>query len=308
MGRGEGGREPPQRSLARAVPRVGLEAETSDRLMRRFGPAALAFPGLALMVLFFALPVGVILGQSFFDPGFTLKFYARMAAGPEYALVFWISIKIALLSAFFSMIAGYPVAYLLVKAAPTLRAIMMAFILLPFWTNILVRCYAWMLVLQTKGLLNSLLVGWLHLLDQPLALMFNLPGVIIGMVHYLLPINILILYSAMKGIDLKLVQAAQGLGANPLRAFLTVFVPLSLPAVRAAALLTFVLALGFFVTPALLGGRGEITVAMLVSTYFSEVLDWGFGSALATVLLAITTLGLCLHFALERRRAGLVLQ
>jgi putative spermidine/putrescine transport system permease protein/spermidine/putrescine transport system permease protein len=138
--------------------------------------------------------------------------------------------------------------------------------------------------------------------------MFNLPGVIIGMVHYLLPIDILILYSAMKGIDLKLVQAAQGLGANPLRAFLTVFVPLSLPAVRAASLLIFVLALGFFVTPALLGGRGEITVAMLVSTYFSEVLDWGFGSALAAVLLAITMAGLCLHFALARRRADAVVR
>ena len=283
---------------------MSLTAETRDRAMLRLGPAALALPGLALVLLFFVLPVGLILAKSLFDPGFTLAFYRRLAAGPEYALVLWISLKIALYSAFFSMLGGYPVAYLLVRARPLPRAIMMAFILLPFWTNILVRCYAWMLVLQTKGLLNTALVGWLHLLPAPAALVFNLTGVVIGMVHYLLPINVLILYSAMKAIDLRLVEAAEGLGANPLRAFLAVFVPLSLPAVRAAALLIFVLALGFFVTPALLGGRAEITVAMLVSTYFSETLDWGFGSALAAVLLLLTIAGLCLHFAFERGGRG----
>jgi putative spermidine/putrescine transport system permease protein/spermidine/putrescine transport system permease protein len=203
------------------------------------------------------------------------------------------------------MLAGYPVAYLLVIAQPGARALMMALILLPFWTNILVRCYAWMLVLQTKGLVNTALIDWFGVIASPLPLLFNLTGVIIGMVHYLLPIAILTLYAGLKSIDLRLVRAAQGLGANPVRAFLEVFVPLSLPSARATTMLIFVLSLGFYVTPALLGGRTEITIAMLVSTYFSDALNWGFGSALAVLLLAVTLLGLGIYFALEQGRTRL---
>ena len=267
--------------------------------LMRLAPALLWLPGVAFMLLFFVVPVGLIVAQSFLDPGPTLRFYERIVAVPEYTTVIWISIKIALLSTAVTMLLGYPVAYLLVIARPGLRALMMAMILLPFWTNILVRCYAWMLVLQTKGLVNTALVGWLGVIDQPLPLLFNLTGVIIGMVHYLLPIAILMLYAGQKSIDLRLVRAAQGLGANPVRAFLEIFVPLSLRSARATAMLIVVLSLGFYVTPALLGGRTEITVAMLVSTYFSDVLNWGFGSALAVVLLAITLAGLAVHFGLE---------
>jgi putative spermidine/putrescine transport system permease protein len=179
---------------------------------------------------------------------------------------------------------------------------MMALILLPFWTNILVRCYAWMLVLQTKGLVNTALVDWFGAVGSPLPLLFNFTGVIIGMVHYLLPIAILTLYAGLKTIDPRLVRAAHGLGANPIRAFLAVFLPLSLPTVRATTMLIFVLSLGFYVTPALLGGRTEITIAMLVTTYFSDALNWGFGSALAVLLLAVTLAGLGVYFALEHGR------
>jgi len=163
-----------------------------------------------------------------------------------------------------------------------------------------------MLVLQTKGLVNTALTDWFGIVGSPLPLLFNLTGVIIGMVHYLLPIAILTLYSGLKTIDLRLVRAAQGLGANPVRAFLSVFLPLSLPTLRATTMLIFVLSLGFYVTPALLGGRTEITIAMLVSTYFSDVLNWGFGSALAVLLLAVTLVGLTIYFALERTRAEIV--
>lgn len=276
--------------------------QTFDRVMR-FGPVALWLPGVAFMLAFFLVPVGWIVAQSVLDPGFTLQFYERLAGTPEYALVLWISVKIGLISTLLTMLAAYPVAYLLVIAQPTGRAIMMAFILLPFWTNILVRCYAWMLVLQTKGLVNTALVDWFGVVASPLPLLFNLTGVIIGMVHYLLPIAILTLYSGLKTIDLRLVRAAQGLGANPVRAFLAVFLPLSLPTLRATTMLVFVLSLGFYVTPALLGGRTEITIAMLVSTYFSDVLNWGFGAALAVLLLAVTLVGLTIYFALERTRA-----
>ncbi len=278
-----------------------LSADTTDRLLGRLGPAMLALPGIAFAVLFFVVPVGLILAQSVLDPGFTLAFYRRLFSASEYLTVFSISFKIALITSVISMLVSYPVAYLLVVAPPLVRSVMLTAILLPFWTNILIRCYAWMLLLQTTGVVNELLVNWLHAFTAPLSLVFNLTGVIIGMVHYLVPINILVLFSVMKAIDLRLLQAAKGLGANPLRAFVTVFVPLSMPGVRASAMLIFVISLGFFVTPALLGGRREITVAMLVSTYFSDVLNWGFGSALATVLLAFSLIGLSLYFAFQRK-------
>ena len=163
---------------------------------------------------------------------------------------------------------------------PAIRSVMLAAILVPFWTNVLIRCYAWIIILQKSGLANSLLVNSLHVFTQPLPLLFNLAAVLIGLVHYLIPVTILVLYTSMQRIDLRLVQAAKGLGANPLRAFLSVFFPLSLPGVYAASMLVFVIALGFFVTPALLGGPQEMTVAMQVSTYFTDTVDWGLGSAL----------------------------
>jgi putative spermidine/putrescine transport system permease protein len=278
-----------------------LSADTTDRLLGRFGPAMLAVPGIVFIVLFFVVPVGLILMQSVLDPGLTLDFYRRLFSAPEYLTVFSISFKIALITSVISMLVSYPVAYLLVVASPLVRSVMLTTILLPFWTNVLIRCYAWMLMLQTTGVVNDVLVNWLHVLTAPLPLVFNLTGVIIGMVHYLVPINILVLYSVMKAIDLRLLHAAKGLGANPLRAFAAVFIPLSMPGVRASAMLIFVISLGFFVTPALLGGRREITVAMLVSTYFSDVLNWGFGSALATMLLAFSLIGLSFYFAFQRK-------
>jgi putative spermidine/putrescine transport system permease protein len=285
---------------------VALSRDTTDRLLGRFGPAMLAMPGIVFIVLFFAVPVGVILIQSVLDPHLTLAFYRRLFSAPEYLTVFSISFKIALITTVISMLMSYPVAYLLVVAPPLARSAMLTAILLPFWTNVLIRCYAWMLILQTGGVVNELLVKWLHVLTAPLPLVFNLTGVIIGMVHYVVPINILVLFSMMKSIDLRLVQAAKGLGANPLRAFGRIFVPLSMPGVRAAAMLIFVISLGFYVTPALLGGRREITVAMLVSTYFSDVLNWGFGSALATVLLVLSLVGLSLYFAFQPKATRMV--
>jgi ABC-type spermidine/putrescine transport system permease subunit I len=280
-----------------------MTEDMKDLLFERYGPILIWLPGVLFMAAFFLLPVGLIAIRSVYENGFTLVHYERLFSVPQYFEVLWISLKIAFLSTLACILAGYPVAYLLVIARPGVRTLMMAFILLPFWTNILVRCYAWMLVLQTKGLANTLLVSWLGIAREPLPLLFNLTGVVIGMVHYLLPIAILMLYAGMKSIDLRPVRAAQGLGANPLRAFCAIFIPLSMPSVRATTMLIFVLGLGFYVTPALLGGQGEVTIAMLVSTYFGEVSNWGFGSALAVLLIAVTLSGLGVYFALQRDRS-----
>jgi ABC-type spermidine/putrescine transport system permease subunit I len=155
--------------------------------------------------------------------------------------------------------------------------------------------------LQKNGIANAVLVGTLHLFAQPLDLLFQFPAVLIGLVHYLIPVNILVLYTAMQRIDLRLVQAAKGLGANPFRAFLGVFLPLSLPGVLASSMLIFVVSLGFFVTPALLGGPNEMTVAMQIDSYFTDTVDWGLGSALATILLAVTLIVIAGYLAILRR-------
>lgn len=267
------------------------------------GPLLLLLPGVALLCLAFALPIAVLLSRSVFDPGLTLMHYRRMFEVPQYLAVLGYSFQIAALSTFVTLLLGYPYAYVLTMASPLWRATLISLVLLPFWTNILVRCYSWMLILQTKGLLNTLLVDWLGIFSQPLELMYNSIGVLVGMAHYLLPPMVLILYSVMKSIDLTLVEAAEGLGAPPFRSFWRVFLPLSMPGIRAATILVFVLSLGFFVTPALLGGRRDMTIAMLIDTQFSELLNWGFGSALAVVLLAITVGGLMLYYTALGRRA-----
>ncbi|HEX7074017.1 MAG TPA: ABC transporter permease [Hyphomicrobiaceae bacterium] len=271
----------------------------TDFLLARLGFVTLITPGAVFLIICFIIPVALLLQQSFFDPDFTFDFYRKAFSSPVYLSVFKVSFEIALVSTALSLLASYPLAFALIIAPTRLRALMLGLILLPFWTNILIRCYAWMLVLQTKGMVNSVLTSS-GILSAPAELVFNTTGVLIGMTHYLIPINTLMLYSSMKGIDLQLLNAAKGLGADPLRAFVNVFFPLSLPALKASAVLVFVIALGFFVTPALLGGRGDITVAMLISSYFSELLNWGFGSALATLLLIFTAALLILYYSFQR--------
>lgn len=292
-------------STAARIGRTGKARKPRGWALRH-GHVLLLAPGLAFLLFVFVGPIVLLLARSLFDPDFTIEHYQRMFAVPEYLEVLTISFEIALVSTVVSLICGYPLAYVLSVASPTWRAVILALVLLPFWTNILVRVYSWMLILQTKGVLNTALVEWFGVLQEPLPLMYNFSGVVIGMVHYLLPPMVLILYSVMRSIDLRLVDAAQGLGAQPWRAFWHVFVPLSMPGVRAATVLVFILGLGFFVTPALLGGRREITIAMLIETNFAELLNWGFGSALAVALLVVTLAGLVVYYWwIGRQSAGL---
>jgi putative spermidine/putrescine transport system permease protein len=269
----------------------------------RNGPVLLLAPGLAVLLVVFVVPIVVLLSRSLFDPAFTLENYRRLIVVPQYVDIAIYSVRLALITTALTLIVSYPYAYALTIAAPPWPAIMISIVLLPFWTNILVRCYSWMLILQTKGLLNTALVDWLGLFPEPVPMMFNFAGVAVGMVHYLLPPMVLILVSVMKSIDFGLVRAAQGLGATPWRAFWRVFVPLSMSGVRAACVLIFILSLGFFVTPALLGGRQDITIAMLIDTQFNELVNWGFGSALASTLLVVTVAGLLLYYGLAGRSA-----
>jgi putative spermidine/putrescine transport system permease protein len=274
-----------------------MEAARSRRGARanRLRGLVLLLPALLFLAVFFLVPLVFLTSRSVLDPHFTLRHYRHMLVVPEYLRVLVNSFEIALVVTGLCLFVGYPVAYVITTARPAWRNTLLVLILLPFWTNVLVRAYSWMLILQTTGILNKILVTWLNLLSTPLELMYNFTGVVIGMVHFLLPLMVLVLYSVMTSIDRNLVRAAEGLGATPWQAFRRVFLPLSMPGVRAATLLVFILALGFFVTPALLGGRREVVIAMLVEINFVEVLNWGFGSALAVTLLVLTLAGVFLY-------------
>lgn len=265
-------------------------------------------PNVVLLLLAFALPLVAILSVSVYDNGFTLKNYQLIATNPAYARVVVTSLQIALLATVVTMALAYPLAYYLTRVGPLARGLILAAVIIPFWTNVLARTYAWIVFLQMRGLVNWLVYETWHLVPEPLSLVYNRIGVTIGMVHYLLPPAILILFNVNKGIDRNLMQAAQGLGAKPGRAFLHVFLPLSMPGLGASSMLITILGFGFFVTPALLGNREDLTLAMLINNEFTEALNWGLGSALATLLMVLTFVSLGLYYFVLARinRRGMV--
>jgi putative spermidine/putrescine transport system permease protein len=183
-------------------------------------------------------------------------------------------------------VLGYPLAYLMATVSGRARALLVVLVLVPFWTSVLVRTFAWMVILGKQGLINQLLLGW-GVIDRPLTLIYNMLGVQVGMVHVLLPFMVFPLYSVMARIDLALVTAARSLGASPRQAFLRVFFPLSLPGVTAGCVLIFLMAVGFYITPALLGGEGQVTFATLIELVVRDLLDWNFGASLGVFLLAV---------------------
>lgn len=262
----------------------------------RLGSIWLVLPGVVFLSVAFVVPLIALLSQSVYHDGFTFRYFEQILTTPGYREVIWTSFKIALLSTAITIALAYPVSCYLTRVGPLTRSIMMALIVIPFWTNILARCYAWIVILQKGGLINTLLIRELGLISTPIDMLYNLPGVLIGMTHYVLPPAILILYSINHNIDVRLVDAARSLGASPFRAFRYVYLPLSMPGVRAATLLVMILTLGFFVTPALLGGLSDVTLAMLIDTQFNETVNWNLGAALATLLLLMTLLGIAVYY------------
>jgi ABC-type spermidine/putrescine transport system permease subunit I len=253
---------------------------------------ALLVPALALLVVFFVLPLLKVALWSLLDArggGLTLAYYARAVSETIYLRVILNTFRISLYVTLICLLLGYPVAYLLAAVRPRIARLLMICVVLPFWISLLVRLYAWIVVLQKNGIVNTLLLR-LGVIGEPLPLLYNLTGVIIGMVHVLLPFMILPLYSVMKGIDPSLMAAAQNLGGTPVQAFRRVFLPLTYPGIGAGMLMVFMLSIGYFVTPALLGGLKETFIAQLIEQQVSVLIDWSFAAALAILLLAVTLL------------------
>jgi putative spermidine/putrescine transport system permease protein len=201
------------------------------------------------------------------------------------------------------LVLGFPVAFLLAHA-PTGRAhLLLILVLLPFWTSLLVRTSAWVVLLQNAGIVNGLLLGT-GLVDQPVPLVFNRFGVVVAMSHVLLPFMILPLYSVMRGIPPSYTRAALSLGAPPWLAFVRVYLPQAMPGVGAGALLVFILALGYYVTPALVGGADDQMISYFIAFYTNRTVNWGLAAALSAILLA-ATVALCFVYASLARAAGL---
>ncbi|KQR81626.1 ABC transporter permease [Burkholderia sp. Leaf177] len=249
----------------------------------RFGPVV---PTLLFLLVFFIVPVGEILqgGLVNSDGTYGIGQFERIARTPVYAKVLWITFGISLLTAAFSVVLGYPVAYLLSRVSDRVRERWLLWIMLPFWTSYLVKTYAWMLLLSKTGVLSSIALA-LGLVHETTGTIPSLTGVLIGMVHSMLPLAVMTMLPVMRGIDERLSQAAETLGAERSTSFFTMFLPLSSPGVAAAGLLVFVSSLGFFIVPALLGSPRETMIAQLVISSVLELFDMHFAGALSTVLL-----------------------
>jgi spermidine/putrescine transport system permease protein len=284
-------------------------------------------PGMLWIILFFNLPLLIVLFISFVERGragsiklppvYTIENYrqlfdacASQFAGPEcnpllYIGIFGHSVRIALVVTFWCIILGYPLSYFVSRQRPIWRDALMVLIIIPFWTNFLVRTYALKQVLATEGLVNSFLMG-LHLVNQPLDLLFNEFAVVVGLIYGYLPFAILPMYASVEKFDHTLMEAAADLGASPFRAFLRVMLPMTLPGVIAALVLVFVPVVGAFITPDIMGGGNIEMIGTLINRQFGVSRNWPFGSAMSLILMLLVLIGVIAYFRSsteETRRA-----
>ena len=251
----------------------------------------LAAPLLILLSVFFLYPLIALFPESLIADGkFSLEHYRHFFREPLYGFILVRTIRIAAYVTVICFLIGYPVAYFLASLKNRkVSNLLMICVLLPFFTSILVRSYAWIVIFQTKGLINSLFFT-LGIIEKPLSILYTEMAVIIGMVHIMLPFMILPVYSVLKNLDRNLLRAARNLGASAVKAFLRVTFPLSLPGVGAGVMFTFILSLGFFITPALLGGPKTLMISTLIEQQINRLMNWEFASAISVILLITTVI------------------
>ncbi|XZN99782.1 MAG: ABC transporter permease [Microcoleus sp.] len=265
----------------------------------------LLFPATAWLIIFFILPVLIVLLYSFLERGtyggvtwiFTLSNYQGLFSG-----LFWGVIGRSLWLAFLTTVAcllvGYPLAFLIATRSPRWRNALLLLVIIPFWTNFLVRTYAWIILLRSEGVINTALQT-LHIITEPLNLLFTPFAVAIGLIYGYLPFMVLPLYSSIERFNFSLVEAAQDLGANDIRTFWRVFLPLTTRGIVAGSILVFVPAVGAFVTPDILGGSKTMMVGNLIQNQFLKARDWPFGSALSMLLTVIVLIPVLIYFRLS---------
>ena len=255
----------------------------------------LLLPSLLLLLAIFIFPLAVMLSRSFTEPHAGFGNYVALWQSRAFRNILINTFEIAAWTTAICLLVGYPFSYQLARLPKRWAQPLLGLCMIPFFTAILARLYAWTLILGDAGVLNSYLIDW-GVIQQPVGLLFNRVGVIIGMVHVMLPYMVIVLYSQMVGIDRSLIDAATSLGASPFAGFRRVFLPLSMPGTYAGTLLVFIISLGFFVTPAVLGGGRDVTIATFVRQEIG-VLAWGTATAMSMVLLVVTV---GLFFVLDR--------
>lgn len=273
---------PPSASSLRAIAR---EERKENTLM-----LLLLTPALVMVLVLLILPLCWLALQSVqTEEGFSLTNYLRIFQERIYWDTFSLTFKISFIVTVLSIFLGFPIAYAASRLHGFWANLILICVIIPFWTSVLVRSYAWLVLLQRRGLVNQTLLD-LGIIDQPLNLMHNTTGTVIGTLHVMLPFMVLPLYSVMRKIPRDLLQASESLGAKPFYTFRRVFLPMAAPGIMAGSILVFVICLGFFITPELLGGGRTILVSMLVQRNVELYHAWGAASAVGLVLLLVVFL------------------
>lgn len=262
-------------------------------------PAWLVLPAILLLVVALGYPLLQVVIRSFTDPEPGLGNYTWFFSRPVNMTVFWRTFEVAGWVTVLCLVLGYPYAWLMTAVGPNLRLLLILCVLVPFWVSGVVRTLAWVILLQDSGVINKVIMAMGF---EKVRLIRTQTGVVIGMTQVLLPFMIMPLYAVMRGIDLRLVQAARSLGARPVLAFLQVYLPLSLPGVFGGAVIVFILGLGFYITPALLGGPRATMLSTLAQQQVLQQLNWGKGGAMGVILLASTLVLLAIAARFTRRR------
>lgn len=266
---------------------VSVRISNLSRRYENFVPTLQLSTGLAIMLLF-GSSIAIIVFYSLLQAAppqesaqFTLQNYVEFLTTDLYQLVLWESLIISVKSTVAALVVAYPVAYYLSFAATERKNLMLLLIVLPFWINLVIRTYAWRLILGNQGVVNYVLVDLLSVLETPRNLLFSQNAIVLGLLHIFLPYMVLPMYVALDSIDRDQIEAAQNLGANRLQAFYEVTLPQSMPGVAAGFVLSFVLAFGAFVVPLLLGGTANLMIANVIGETFISQFDWSLGSAMA---------------------------
>ena len=275
----------PHMPIAKKLTRSFFRTSSSARSLSPALSVVLVLPLLAVFAFGFIYPVARLVALSF--SGFTLAQYRRLLEVPLYMDVFAGTLFVALVVMLSCLVLGFPVALAMARVKNRTTVLIGACVVIPLWTSVLIRTYAWIVLLQRNGIVNSLMVST-GIFDKPLTMIHTQGAVILAMTHVLLPYMILPIYAVLRTLPADYARAARNLGAGPVRAFLTVTLPLSLPGVFAGCVMCFVLALGFYITPALVGGPGSMMISTLIGQQTTVLMDWPFAAALATVLLIIT--------------------
>ncbi|RUU17938.1 ABC transporter permease [Mesorhizobium sp. M7A.T.Ca.TU.009.01.3.2] len=263
---------------------IATPSDNHERSEQRLMLLLLA-PALLVVGALLIVPLGWLAWQSVWqDGGFTIVNYQRFLTDSVYWMTFLETFRIAFVVTLVTVLLGYPVAYVAAGLPQRWSMVVLALVLLPFWTSVLVRAYAWLILLQRTGIVNSALKS-AGVIDSPLLLVNNEFGTVLATIHILLPFMVLPLYATMKKIPQELVMAGSSLGGSPMHVFLRVFLPLSLPGMIAGMVLVFVLTLGFYITPELLGGGRTYMISMLVSRNIQVYNEWGAASSISVVLM-----------------------